>query len=418
MHCTGCRGRRHRACAAMSTPRTLSLQRGVQVCANDLISKCRARWRDAACGVALALAAGAAELAPHPTEQDRVWLLGAAAGAGRQPRHARARRTGQGAVLRSAPVGQRHVVVRHLPQPGAGLVRRPAHRRRHQRHRARPRHADGGEHRLQHAVHVGRAQEVARRPGAGPDEDARRDEDRLRRRAGHAGQDRRATRRCSRAPIRASRSPRRRWPRRSPPSSAPWCRTTRASIAGSTATASAITQQEWRGYQVFKDPTKGNCAVCHSAPNFTDNGYHNIGIAHAHGRRRPGPLQHPQGRGAEGRLQDADAARHRAHRPVLPQRHRGDADGRGGPLRTRRRRPQQRVEGRAHARPEHAGQGRPGGVHEGADRSARVRPAFRRCRSNGATACEAAASIPSHGLRVGCAGTALAAAGAAAVRLA
>lgn len=46
---------------------------------------------------------------------------------------------------------------------------------------------------------------------------------------------------------------------------------------------SAITLQEWRGYQVFKDPAKGNCVVCHAPPNFTDNGYHNIGIAHPHG---------------------------------------------------------------------------------------------------------------------------------------
>ena len=45
----------------------------------------------------------------------------------------------------------------------------------------------------------------------------------------------------------------------------------------------AITLQEWRGYQVFKDATKGNCVVCHAPPNFTDNGYHNIGIAHALG---------------------------------------------------------------------------------------------------------------------------------------
>jgi len=51
---------------------------------------------------------------------------------------------------------------------------------------------------------------------------------------------------------------------------------------------SAITAQEWRGYQVFKDPAKGNCAVCHSAPNFTDNGYHNIGIAHAPGAEDAG----------------------------------------------------------------------------------------------------------------------------------
>lgn len=51
----------------------------------------------------------------------------------------------------------------------------------------------------------------------------------------------------------------------------------------------ALTLQEWRGFQVFKDPAKANCAVCHSAPNFTDNGFHNIGIAQAgdkadHGR--------------------------------------------------------------------------------------------------------------------------------------
>jgi cytochrome c peroxidase len=45
----------------------------------------------------------------------------------------------------------------------------------------------------------------------------------------------------------------------------------------------AINAQEWRGYQVFKDPAKGNCATCHSGPNFTDNGYHNIGISHAPG---------------------------------------------------------------------------------------------------------------------------------------
>ncbi|MBX9793752.1 MAG: c-type cytochrome [Burkholderiaceae bacterium] len=41
---------------------------------------------------------------------------------------------------------------------------------------------------------------------------------------------------------------------------------------------SAITTAEWRGFQVFKDPAKGNCAACHSGANFTDNGFHNIGI--------------------------------------------------------------------------------------------------------------------------------------------
>lgn len=41
----------------------------------------------------------------------------------------------------------------------------------------------------------------------------------------------------------------------------------------------ALSEQEVRGFKVFNDPDKGNCAVCHSAPNFTDNGFHNIGVA-------------------------------------------------------------------------------------------------------------------------------------------
>jgi len=41
----------------------------------------------------------------------------------------------------------------------------------------------------------------------------------------------------------------------------------------------AMTKQEIRGFKVFLDPQKGNCEVCHSAPNFTDNGFHNIGLA-------------------------------------------------------------------------------------------------------------------------------------------
>jgi cytochrome c peroxidase len=51
---------------------------------------------------------------------------------------------------------------------------------------------------------------------------------------------------------------------------------------------SALSKQEWRGYQVFADPAKGNCAVCHKAPNFTDNGFHNIGIAHPQGKEDVG----------------------------------------------------------------------------------------------------------------------------------
>jgi cytochrome c peroxidase len=43
--------------------------------------------------------------------------------------------------------------------------------------------------------------------------------------------------------------------------------------------ANAITPQQYRGFRVFLDPAKGNCAACHNGPNFTDNGFHNIGLA-------------------------------------------------------------------------------------------------------------------------------------------
>ncbi|MCV2885702.1 tryptophan tryptophylquinone biosynthesis enzyme MauG [Aestuariibacter sp. AA17] len=40
----------------------------------------------------------------------------------------------------------------------------------------------------------------------------------------------------------------------------------------------ALTPAQINGFKVFVDPDKGNCEVCHSAPNFTDNGFHNIGL--------------------------------------------------------------------------------------------------------------------------------------------
>ncbi len=49
-------------------------------------------------------------------------------------------------------------------------------------------------------------------------------------------------------------------------------------VAGDT---TALTPAQYRGYQVFMDPGKGNCAACHNGPNFTDNGFHNIGIRDA-----------------------------------------------------------------------------------------------------------------------------------------
>ena len=43
--------------------------------------------------------------------------------------------------------------------------------------------------------------------------------------------------------------------------------------------AKAMTAQQVRGFDIFLDANKGNCAACHSSPNFTDNGFHNIGLA-------------------------------------------------------------------------------------------------------------------------------------------
>ena len=40
----------------------------------------------------------------------------------------------------------------------------------------------------------------------------------------------------------------------------------------------AMTPQQVNGFKIFVDPDKGNCEVCHSAPNFTDDGFHNIGL--------------------------------------------------------------------------------------------------------------------------------------------
>ena len=43
----------------------------------------------------------------------------------------------------------------------------------------------------------------------------------------------------------------------------------------------ALTPEQYRGWKVFSDPAKGNCAACHNGPNFTDNGFHNIGVRSA-----------------------------------------------------------------------------------------------------------------------------------------
>ncbi len=40
----------------------------------------------------------------------------------------------------------------------------------------------------------------------------------------------------------------------------------------------AMTAQQINGFKLFVDPNKGNCEICHSAPNFVDDGFHNIGV--------------------------------------------------------------------------------------------------------------------------------------------
>ena len=39
----------------------------------------------------------------------------------------------------------------------------------------------------------------------------------------------------------------------------------------------ALSRSQWRGFQLFKG--KAMCVTCHSAPNFTDSGFHNIGVS-------------------------------------------------------------------------------------------------------------------------------------------
>lgn len=41
----------------------------------------------------------------------------------------------------------------------------------------------------------------------------------------------------------------------------------------------AMTAQQVRGMVLFNDREKTNCVACHAAPNFTDNGFHNLGLA-------------------------------------------------------------------------------------------------------------------------------------------
>lgn len=48
----------------------------------------------------------------------------------------------------------------------------------------------------------------------------------------------------------------------------------------------AMTAEQVEGFALFIDPKKGNCAACHNGPNFTDNGFHNLGLA-SWGQKNP-----------------------------------------------------------------------------------------------------------------------------------
>ncbi len=43
--------------------------------------------------------------------------------------------------------------------------------------------------------------------------------------------------------------------------------------------AGAMSEAQVRGFEVFLDEDKGNCLTCHHPPHFSDDGFHNIGLA-------------------------------------------------------------------------------------------------------------------------------------------
>ena len=77
---------------------------------------------------------------------------------------------------------------------------------------------------------------------------------------------------------------------------------------------------------MFKDAAKGNCVACHAPPNFTDNGYHNIGIAHAKGDEDLGRFKIRAAAVLKGAFKTPTLRDIELTATVLPQRHRGHAD--------------------------------------------------------------------------------------------
>lgn len=52
--------------------------------------------------------------------------------------------------------------------------------------------------------------------------------------------------------------------------------------------STAMSPAQINGFRLFLDPAKGNCVACHSGPNFTDNGFHNVGLK-SFGAETPDP---------------------------------------------------------------------------------------------------------------------------------
>jgi len=48
----------------------------------------------------------------------------------------------------------------------------------------------------------------------------------------------------------------------------------------------ALSTEQVKGFALFIDPKKANCSACHSGANFTDNGFHNLGLA-SYGKDNP-----------------------------------------------------------------------------------------------------------------------------------
>ena len=61
---------------------------------------------------------------------------------------------------------------------------------------------------------------------------------------------------------------------------------------------SALSVQAWEGMQLFFG--KANCSSCHSGPNFTDNGFHNIGVSFGNEKPDMGRFEHSKLAGDKG----------------------------------------------------------------------------------------------------------------------